>query len=183
MRETQLCVKITPLEKGETRRGGEQMRDYRQNPSFWPFTGTDFGEWISYRLSIQLSASNGIPSLIELSLLWSSVNCGIFIANNFLRGCFARRTWKRIKSGSVGNTRLLPHGRMLLVPMVFSSPTSRLCSGGKLFDWANVIFAAYFILRGRDTHIDFLRLLFMVGMICLSMQEHFLWPLFKCKAL
>ena len=56
-------------------------------------------------------------------------------------------------------------------------------SGGKRFDWANVIFAAYFILRGRDTHINFLRLLFMVGMICPLMQEHFLWPLLKSKAL
>ena len=32
--------------------------------------------------------------------------------------------------------------------------------------WANyVIFAACFILRGSDTHIDFLRLFFLVGMI------------------
>ena len=37
----------------------------------------------------------------------------------------------------------------------------RLCSGGKRFDSASVIFAAYFILRGRDTNINFLRLLFM----------------------
>ena len=35
------------------------------------------------------------------------------------------------------------------------SLTGRLCSGGKRFDWSNVIFAAYFRLRGRDTHIDF----------------------------
>ena len=28
-----------------------------------------------------------------------------------------------------------------------------------------MIFAAYFILRGRDTHIDFLWLLLMIGMI------------------
>ena len=31
----------------------------------------------------------------------------------------------------------------------------RLCSGGKGFDWANLIFAAYFILRGRDTHTGY----------------------------
>ena len=37
-----------------------------------------------------------------------------------------------------------------------------------------VIFEAYFILRGRDTHINFLRLLFMVRMICPLMQENFL---------
>ena len=29
-----------------------------------------------------------------------------------------------------------------------------------------MIFAGYFILRGRDMHIDFLRLLFLVGVIC-----------------
>ena len=34
-----------------------------------------------------------------------------------------------------------------------------------------MIFAAYFILRGCDTHIDFLRLLFLVGVICRLMQE------------
>ena len=28
-----------------------------------------------------------------------------------------------------------------------------------------MIFATCFMLRGRDTHIDFLRLLFLVGMI------------------
>ena len=46
------------------------------------------------------------------------------------------------------------------------------CSGGFSFQWENVIFAAYFILRGRDMHIDFLRLLFVVGVICPLMQEH-----------
>ena len=35
-----------------------------------------------------------------------------------------------------------------------------------------MIFAAYFILRGRDTYIDFQRLLFLVGVICPLMQEH-----------
>ena len=38
---------------------------------------------------------------------------------------------------------------------------------------ANVILAACFLLRGHDTHIDFLRLLFLVGMICPLMQEQF----------
>ena len=35
-------------------------------------------------------------------------------------------------------------------------------------------FAAYYMLRGRDTHINFLRLSFMVGMICPLMEEHFI---------
>ena len=37
-----------------------------------------------------------------------------------------------------------------------------------------MIFAACFKLRGHDTHINFLRLLFLMGMICPLMQEHFL---------
>ena len=32
------------------------------------------------------------------------------------------------------------------------SLAGRLCSGGKRFDWANVIFSAYFILIGHETH-------------------------------
>ena len=35
-----------------------------------------------------------------------------------------------------------------------------------------MIFAAYFILRGCDLRIDFLRVLFLVGVICHLMQEH-----------
>ena len=35
-----------------------------------------------------------------------------------------------------------------------------------------MILAAYFILRGRETHIDFLRLLFLVSVICPLMQEY-----------
>ena len=46
------------------------------------------------------------------------------------------------------------------------------CSGGFSCNWEDVIFAAYFILRGRDTHIDFLRLLFLIGVICPLMQQH-----------
>ena len=45
----------------------------------------------------------------------------------------------------------------------FFSLTGRLCSGGKRFDLANLIFAYYFILRGRDAHIGFLPLLCLVG--------------------
>ena len=51
------------------------------------------------------------------------------------------------------------------------------------FEWVKVNFAACFILRGHDTHIDFLRLLFLVGMICPLMQEHFLRALLKRKSL
>ena len=37
-----------------------------------------------------------------------------------------------------------------------------------------MIFAACFKLRGHDTHFNFPRLLFLMGMICPLMQEHFL---------
>ena len=55
---------------------------------------------------------------------------------------FACKRW------SVGNTTS-PRAKMLLFPM------SLFCYGGFSFNWENVIFAAYFVLRGRDMHIDF----------------------------
>ena len=57
----------------------------------------------------------------------------------------------------------------------FFSLAGRICSGGFIFNWENVTFAAYFILSGCDTHIDFLQLFFLVGVICPLMQEHSLW--------
>ena len=61
---------------------------------------TDFGVWSSYPLPNQWSTSNGIPSLTELSLLLSSVNCGGYLLQakenpdtNFLCGCFTWITW------------------------------------------------------------------------------------------
>ena len=71
---------------------------------------------------------------------------------------------------------------MLLVPNIVF-PGGYIIFWVLLFEWVNVNFVAYFILRGHDTHIDFLRLLFLVGMICPLMQEHFLWPLLKHKSL
>ena len=60
---------------------------------------------------------------------------------------------------------------MLLFFQWIFSLAGKLCSGGFSFSWENVIFATYFILRGCDTHIDFLQLLFLVGVICRLMQE------------
>ena len=46
-----------------------------------------------------------------------------------------------------------------------------------------MIFAAYFILKGRDPHINFLRLLFMVSMICpLSDARAFSLTSFEIKS-
>ena len=94
----------------------------------------------------------------------------------------ARTILQSVKRGSVGNTRVLPRAKMLLVPMIFF-PCGYIIYWVVCFDWVNVIFAACFILRGHDTHIDFLRLLFLVGMICPLMQEHFLWPLWRRQSL
>ena len=64
---------------------------------------------------------------------------------------------------------------MLLVSMTFFSLVAgRLCSGGKHFDLDNVIFPDYFILSGRNTHIYFLQLWIVVGIICPRIQEFFL---------
>ena len=63
---------------------------------------------------------------------------------------------------------------MLLVPMNFFSLTGTLCSEGKRFGRANVIFAVHFILKGHDTHTNFLWLLFIFGMNCPLVQGHFI---------
>ena len=47
----------------------------------------------------------------------------------------------------------------------------------------NFALITYIVLRGRDTHIDFPLVIVLVGMICPLMQEHFLLPFLKCKAL
>ena len=84
-----------------------------------------------------------------------------------------------VNSGSVGNTRLLPRAKMLLVPMNISL-TGRLCSGGVYILTEQTSVAACFMLRGRDTHIDFLWLLFLVDMmICPLMQVAFSFTSFK----
>ena len=91
---------------------------------------------------------------------------------------------RSVKRGSACDTRLLPRAKILLVPMISFPWRVYYILGAMLcFDWVNVIFAACFILRGHDTHIAFLQLLFLVGMICPLMQEHFLWPLWKRKSL
>ena len=46
-----------------------------------------------------------------------------------------------------------------------------------------ILICIFLGFRSHNTHIDFLRLLFLVGMICPLMQEHFLRPLLKRKSL
>ena len=87
-----------------------------------------------------------------------------------------------VKRGLVGNTWLFPHAKMLLVPKLFSL-VDILYSGFYSLNEYMWILPLFFILEGHDKHIDFLRLLFLVGMICPLMQEHFLRPLLKRKSL
>ena len=77
---------------------------------------------------------------------------------------------------------VLPRAKILLVSLIFFS-RGYIIFWVLRFDWINVIFAACFILRGHDTDIDFLRLLFQIGKICALTQENFLWPLLKRKSL
>ena len=161
------------------------MRNYRQSPSFWPFTANWFWsvKFVSPSKSIKLIQWNSFPHWAVIALVIGKLQ-GIFNTSKRKTQILIFFTAvSREELASVGNTRLLLMPKCCSFQWIFFSLTGRLCSGGKRFDWANVIFAAYFILRGRDTHINFLRLLFMVGMICPLMQEHFLWPLLKSKAL
>ena len=84
----------------KARRGGESEKWGTTDKAqvFYLSRPTDFGVWSSYRLSNQLSASNGVPCLIELLLPLSSVNCRGYLSQmkenpdtNFLRGCFSWR--------------------------------------------------------------------------------------------
>ena len=65
------------------------------------------------------------------------------------------------------------------------SLTGRLCSGGKRFDWSNVILAAYFRLRGSDTHIQWFSAVIVSGRHDLpsDARAFCLWPLLKYKVL
>ena len=72
--ETLAPAKIIPREKGETWQGERKMRDYRQSPSFWPFTATWFWsvKFVSPFKSIKCNKMD--PSLSELSMLLLLVN-------------------------------------------------------------------------------------------------------------
>ena len=77
-------------------------------------------------------------------------------------------------------THVLPE--CCLFQWIFS-PVGRLCSGGKRFGWANVIFAAY-ISYERSWHTYWFSAVIVSGRHdCPLVQEHFLWPLLKCNAL
>ena len=73
--ETRASMKITLREKRRHTAGErEKWGTTDKAQAFDPSRPTDFGVWSLYPLPNQLSSSNGIPSLIELSLLLSLVN-------------------------------------------------------------------------------------------------------------
>ena len=87
--------------KGDTRRGERKMRDYRQSPSFWPFTADWFWsvKFVSPSKSIKRIQWDSFPHWAVIALVIGKL-WGIFIASkrrprytNFLHGCFAWRTW------------------------------------------------------------------------------------------
>ena len=171
--------------KGDTRRGERKMRDYRQSLSFWPFTADWFWsvKFVSPSKSIKCIQWHPFPHWAVIALVICKLPVDVYWKQKKTQILIFFTAVAREELDSVGNARLLLMPKCCLFQWIFFFWTDRLCSGGKRFDWANVIFAAYFILRGLDTHINFLRLLSMVGMICPLMQEHFLWPLLKSKAL
>ena len=74
--------------------------------------------------------------------------------------------------GSASNKWLLPRAKLLLSPMSIFS----------WFNWANVIFAAYFILRALTRILIYCSYCFWSAWFFPLMQGHFSWALLKRKA-
>ena len=100
--------------KGDMRWGERKMRDYRQSPSFWPFTAAWF--WsvkfvFPSKSIILLSTSNEIPSLIFLSphcmspfLAWGDFH---------VRSRFAHSTIPEEKWGTTCSLNKAPYVKLL----------------------------------------------------------------------
>ena len=68
--------------KGDTRRGERKMRDYRQSPSFWPFTADWFWsvKFVSPSKSIKRIQWDSFPHWAVIALVIGKLR-GIFIAS------------------------------------------------------------------------------------------------------
>ena len=87
-----------------------------------------------------------------------------------------------IKGGSVANTRLSSHAKMLLVPVNFFLCRVDYALEENFLTEQTWILADYCIFHTERSWQAYW--LSLVGMICPLMQEHFLfWPLQKCKVL
>ena len=85
--------------------------------------------------------------------------------------------------GSGRPTRLLPHTKMLLVPISFFLCWVDYALEGSTFSLSKCDFSCLFHTeRSWHTHVYLLWFLFLVGRICPLKQEHFRWPLLKRKA-
>ena len=153
----------------------------RQSPSFWPFMANWFWtvKFVYPSKSIKCIQWDSFSHWAVITLVVSKLR-GIFL---IFFAAVSREELDTVKRRVGRQHTTFSSSQNAACSSEFFYLMGRLCSGGKHFEWANVIFAAYFILRGCDTHINFLQLLLMVGMICPLMQEHFIWPLLKSKAL
>ena len=81
--------------------------------------------------------------------------------------------WNIIKASSKQQMTFIPRAKLLLFPMSILS----------WFNWANVIFAAYFILRALTHILIYCSYCFWSAWFFPLMQGHFSWALLKRKAL
>ena len=116
----------------KVRRGGEGEKWGTADQAFDPSRPTDFGVWSLNPLPNQLSASNGIPSLIKLSLLLSSVNCGGYLLQakggiSYIAWCIASYYIIKLPNArdAISSTRtwqLNSSGERLVLPIKLSVP-------------------------------------------------------------
>ena len=94
--------------KGDTWREGRKMRDYRQSPSFWPFTADWFWsvKFVSPSKSIKRIQWDSFPYWAVIALVIGKLR-GIFIASKKKTQILIFFTAvSREELDSVGNTRL-----------------------------------------------------------------------------
>ena len=131
---------------------------------FWetPYAGKR-SSWLVWHREVDWCLSINCKSILFIPFPsvfwnWSGWECRVYCAmrksEQFLHWSSGQDLLAVLKP-----TPLLPHAKMLLVPIrFFFFLASRLCSRGRVlcFDSANVILAACFTLRGHDMLIDFL---------------------------
>ena len=102
--------KSSHARKCDTRRGERKMRDYRQSPSFWPFTADWFWsvKFVSPSKSIKRIQWHPFPYWVVIALVIGKLR-GMFIASKRKPRYYTNffTAVSREKLDSVGNTRLL----------------------------------------------------------------------------
>ena len=138
-----------------------------------------FGQWAGAILSLNEAhfRFKGDPHTIYqvIEHTRQQVDCNDYNSSSSRQQCFSepvtplRRNWL-----DLNNTQLLPHAKMLLVPVMFSfSVTGRLCDFCRLFhterSWHAYWFSAVIVSGRHDLPSD--------------ARAFFLWPLLKCKVI